>query len=398
MLLSYTKPKFDKKKLVKARYGRRYSEMTNSKQLMLSLADMDVLTPKAIINALKRRVSWNHLIYVRDQERMTKALTHWYKMHFGVELKPEYMIYGNGVLHIVDAAIIAYSNPGDGIILNTPAYGSFLNIINEKYNNRKQICSHLDWNPDTQRFENNWARLEKLFADKKNKIFVSCSPHNPIGRVWSKEELKKLVSLALKHNVFIISDEIWQDFCFSHHKHTPMVFACKDAPKCCVTISSPLKTFNINSLQFGYAIAPDKKVHEKISKVMENIISYSSDNPLTYTAVIEGYMNPTCEQWRKNLIKHLERNFEYFKTNIESKTNISVYPLEGSFVCWVDFSKVVKTREELVSRLKKIKVVTTSGPSHGGEKFNLCERLNIGVSYKDIKTCTSRLIEEFGKK
>ena len=269
-------------------------------------------------------------------------------------------------------------------MIQQPVYSPFSSVV--RNNDRELVVSPLkklengDYVMDYENIENNIKNV---------KMFLLCNPHNPVGRVWSKEELEKLGQICLKHNVIVISDEIHSDIIFKNHKHTPFASISDELSNITITCMSPSKTFNIAGLQCSYAITSNEEYLYALNKAFTRI-DIKRNNAFSLVATEAAYKN--CENWLDQLLIYLESNanfvVDYINKNIPE---VSVKKPEGTYLMWLDFSKLNKTDLEIKKALLNIgKVVLNYGPSFGigGEGFH---RLNIACPRLMLRDALSRI-------
>ncbi len=393
------KPCYNDKYLEKNRFGRRYANCIDDDEVWATLADSDCLVPKRIIKAGKQRLSTRFLVYSFEDEKMKNEIVKYYHRKYKLyEVQNEAVELCVGVLRFIQLATNVFSNPGDTVCLSTPCYGTFQNVFADNKMDRNLVFNHLIFNEEDHSTYYDWDALEKIFSNPKTKIYILCSPHNPTGEQWKKDNLIILAKLAKKHNVFVISDEIWQDISFDETEHhIPFFSCCKEAAENSIVVSNPLKNFNCGGMNFGYAICLSNENRERLRKGFSKTITYSSTNVVTYPMIKKMFNDKKLISWHIKNLKIIKNNFLFFSTNLREKTNIKVCNTEGMFLAWIDFSACVRSKAELDRRLKSIKVFLSDGTSQGGKKYELCCRVNISVDKKNLKRMVSRLCIEFAR-
>lgn len=347
--------------------------------LPFTISDMDFQAPKEIINAISNRNNhgiygysrWNHLDY-------KNSIVSWYNNQFKYDLNPEYIQYSPTVIYSISKFIEMFSKEGDGIIVQTPTYDAFYKLIKETNRNileNELVCTEGNYTIDFIDFEN------KI---KNAKIFLLCSPHNPTGRVWKRWELQKLIKICEENNVFIISDEIHMDICYSENKHIPIIAVDPNYRDKMVICTSASKTFNIPSLGGAYNLIPDIEIKEKFASILKNRDGLSSPTIFGVVATITAYNN--CEAWLIKLKDYLHKNLEYAKNYIDNnmpllKTSIP----EGTYFLWIDFSKLNLSPEEFQKKLinyGKVAIMPGIVYGEGGKNYI---RLNVACSRKKLE-------------
>lgn len=308
--------------------------------LPMWVADMDFKSPSVITEAIIRRAEHGVFGYTEVSEELTAALTGWMKKRHGWQIDDRWLVFSPSVVTSVNTAILAYTNPGDKVLLQTPIYYPFYSSI--KDNERQLVTNSLRNNNGY--FEIDFEDLERKLADNV-KIMIFCSPHNPIGKVWKIHELKEVLRLCKKYNVILVSDEIHSDLVFSGHKHIPVSsLAEKDFDKC-ITLVSPTKTFNIAGLSVSAAIIPDTELRRKFRSFI-NKSGTGLLNIFGLEAAKAAYTNG--EEWLEELLVYLEGNLnvleEYFKKNIPQ---IKVIRPEATYLVWLDCKELPVPAEKL---------------------------------------------------
>lgn len=296
------------------------------------IADMDFAAPPGVTAALKDKVE--HLVYgyhTRDQS-FYQAVVEWQSRRHGWNIKQEWVLNAPGVVPSINFAILALTEPGDQIIIQPPVYPPFFSCITK---NKRQVVE----NPLINRsgyYVPDFEDLERKM-NPKVKMLLLCSPHNPVGRVWTQSELSRLADICLRHNVIIVSDEIHCDLVYDGHKHLPLSILGPDVAQSTITFISPSKTFNIAGTYTSLAIIPNECLRSKFSQLMD-ALHLESGNLFGITAAEAAYR--TGGQWLDDLLPYLESNAklltDYIKNNIPG---VSTYLPQGTYLAWLDFAK-----------------------------------------------------------
>ena len=273
----------------------------------------------------------------------------------------------------------------DAVIVNTPVYYPFLDAV--KNNGRKLVCSDLINQNGCYTID--YADFEEKIIENHVKLFILCSPHNPVGRVWKREELEKIFQICRRHHVFIISDEIHQDIVFGHHKHIPSL-SIGNYSDMMVSITAPSKTFNLAGGQNSIVVIPDQTIREKWDEYTR-ANRVVSGNPFGYIAAEAAYRNG--EEWLINVRRIMESNYNYLKAELEEKLpGVIVTPLEGTYLCWIDLSKYVSGENMKNVVQKKCRLAVDFGDWFGGERFGTFIRMNLATSLENVKIGVEALI------
>ncbi|EGT4532561.1 cystathionine beta-lyase [Clostridioides difficile] len=344
-------------------FSSKWSEMekkygTND-LLPMWVADMDFKAAPCIIDSLKNRLEQEIYGYTTRPDSYNESIVNWLDRRHNWKIKSEWLIYSPGVIPAISLLINELTKANDKIMIQEPVYSPFNSVV--KNNNRELIISPL------QKLENgnyimDYEDIENKIKDVK--LFILCNPHNPVGRVWTKDELKKLGDICLKHNVKIISDEIHSDIILKKHKHIPTASISKEFEKNTITCMAPTKTFNIAGLQSSYVILPDEKDYKLLDDAFTRI-DIKRNNCFSLVATEASYNNG--ESWLESFLEYLESNIDFaIKYINENMPKLKVRKPEGTYLLWVDFSALGLSDEELESILvQKGKVALNQGNSFG---------------------------------
>lgn len=306
-----------------------------------SVADMELKNAPEIVEGLKQFISDNILGYTVPTKEYNDAVCGWMQKRHGWEIKPEWIIGSAGVVGAFFSAIKAFSDPGDGIIIMTPVYYPFFNAI--KKNNRTLVENELI--NTGNKYIIDFEDLEAKAKNSKNKILLFCSPHNPVGRVWTKEELEKVAKICLDNNVLIISDEIHFDLVMPSFKHTVFATISEEAANNMIVCTAPSKTFNLAGMHTSNIIIPNKDIRKKYLEEVESN-GFFSLGILGYKACEIAYTK--CEGWLEELNGLIHHNHivlkDFFAKNLPE---VKVYDLEGTYLQWMDFRPLGLDKDEL---------------------------------------------------
>ena len=349
----------------------------------LWVADMDFKTPSfindAIINAAKNSLYG----YSIDSDEIYQSIINWQTTQHNWQINKEDIYMINGVVPAYSACIEAFSEKNDEVIVQTPIYPPLFKCVNA--NNRKVVVNEL------KKDENGYYTMDLEDLESKitpkTKILALCSPHNPVGRVWSKDELEKLANICIKHNIIIVSDEIHSDITFK--KFTPLSSISKEIANQTITLNSAGKTFNIAGLNSAYAISKNQDLLNKFKKIAQKR-EIQSINFFGYIATKAAYDNGAIfvEELKKYLLSNINFTKDFFeKNNIKIDFGIP----EATYLLWLDFSKINLSHEEIKELLlRKAKIALNDGVSFGnnGDKYF---RLNCALSKKALNTALIQL-------
>lgn len=354
------------------KYQERKRKFGTNEVLPLWVADMDIETPSFIVEALKKRLEHPIFGYEEMPNSAFNAQIAWMKKRHGLELKREDMFYSPSVLTSLNLAIQAFSEKEDEIIIQPPVYGAFASSI--KNNERIVVENSLRFNKQGD-YTFDLKDLERKIT-QKTKLLLLCSPHNPVGRVWTKEELTQLAQLCLKYDIKIVADEIHCDL--SYKKHTPFASLSKEIAHQTITLLSPGKTFNISGLYISTVTIANEEMKERFSKIHQ-ATALGAGNILTHVAFEHAYLHG--ETWLNALLQHLQTNIDklddIFK---EDSYRIQFQKPEATFLAWLDCKEMNLNEIELNDFfIHTKKLGLTTGSSFGAEGKGYM-RLNFGVT------------------
>lgn len=300
----------------------KWDSLPASKDILpLWVADMDFRTAPAITDALAKRVAHGIFGYVHVPDEYYTAVTRWFERRHNWSIRKEWMIYTSGVVPAISAVIKALTEPGDGVVVQTPVYNCFFSSI--RNNGCRIVANPLRHVDNTYYID--FDDLEQKTADPGVNLMLLCNPHNPAGRVWSREELHRIGEICFRNGVTVIADEIHCELVFPGHAYTPFASIGEEFLQNSVTCLSPSKSFNIAGLQIANIISCDETVRRKIDRAI-NINEVCDVNPFGIEATIAAYNEG--EEWLMQLLDYLKANYDYlcgFSTPTCRK-----YPLRGS--------------------------------------------------------------------
>jgi len=353
--------------------------------LPLWVADMDLASPECVQEAMKKRALHPLYGYTVYPEGYYESIQNWMQNRFSWKIEKEWIVPCYGVVPSLNFIISAFSREGDGIIVQTPIYPPFVSSI--KHKNRRVLDNTLVYENGSYHID-----FEDLaYKAKEAKLFLLCSPHNPTGRVWSREELEKIIEICIENDVLIISDEIHADVVYEKVHH--IIGSFEKIMHHCVILNAPSKTFNIAGLNTSYAIIPDKSLRQAYI-LEQNRSGITNGNPFGIDALISAYTEGA--PWLERVKEHLLSNITYVKAFLqEHNIPISVVPTEATFLMWLDCKEMGMSHDTLVDFfVYKAKLGLNDGMSFGdaGEGFM---RLNVGTSKEVLKEAMERLLHAY---
>lgn len=355
------------------------------------IADMDFAVADPIIESVHRVADRKVFGYsTRETDEFYNAVLGWYKRRFDWELDRKSIMFCGGVVPAVALLIRLLTEEGNGVIIQRPVYYPFTNKIKE--NNRKVVNNPLIYK--NGKYTMNFEDLEEKAADPNNKLMILCSPHNPVGRVWTEEELKKVVEICKKHDVFIIADEIHNDLVRKGHKHINLQKLCPEYKEHIVTCLAASKTFNLAGMQMSNIIINTPELREAWLKEVPKSGAQHNPNPFSIEAVIAAYNE--SEDWLDELIEYLDSNAKYVEEFVkENLPKVKVTPLEGTYLMWLDFNEYGISADELETiMLEEAGLIFDEGTMFGEEGSGF-ERINIACPRCILEECMKRIHESF---
>ena len=302
---------------------------------------MDFRVADPIIDALKNKADFGVLGYDKQSSTYFDAVASWFTRRFNWTPKKEWLVTTSGVVPAINYAIKALTSEDDAIIIQTPVYYPFTNAI--KTNKRKLVESPLVLGGG--HYEMDLDDFEKKIVDNNVKMFIFCTPHNPVGRVWTIDELKAVGEICKKHNLFVVADEIHCDFTYGDHRHTMFIDACPEIADRVISCTAPSKTFNLAGLQTSNIWIPGEDVREKFNAELATTGFFGS-NSMGLIACEAAYSQG--EEWFDQCKSYIYDNYLFLKDFIEEKIpSLRVQELEGTYLAWVDFSALGLTPEEV---------------------------------------------------
>ena len=301
--------------------------------LPMWVADMDIRVPKAVRETVHRLADHGVFGYCEVPDSYYKSFIDWETRRHGFTPKKEHIRFMPGIVAGLFWCVNIYTQPDDSCIILTPSYFPFINSV--RNNGRKLICSELVCNNGVYSID--FDDFEKKVRDNDVKLFFLCSPHNPSSRVWTTDELTRLIEICRKYNVLVVSDEIHHDLVTGSRIHHPTA-TVTDYPRL-ITLMSASKTFNLASCQNSFAIIPDDELRGKFDDFTKKNCVYKGNKfgyAMSEAALTHG------EPWLNSVLKNIRANFEYIvKTFAEKAPEITVTELEGTYLCWIDMGAYV---------------------------------------------------------
>lgn len=353
--------------------------------LPFTISDMDFATAPCITDALHQRINHGVLGYSRwKNDEFLAAVAHWFQQRFNSRIDKETIVYGPSVIYMVSELIRLWSKPGDGVVVHTPAYDAFYNAIGG--NSRHVVPVAME--KQAAGWRGNMAALEAVLAKPENKILLLCSPQNPTGKVWTREELTQMAELCERYDVAVISDEIHMDMVWSEHRHTPWNAVARGK---WALLTSGSKSFNIPALTGAYGLIGDEESRKGYLSALKGRDGLSSPSVLALTAHIAAYQQGA--PWLDALRGYLEANLLYIAQELNSAfPKLNWQPPEATYLAWIDLRPLnIDDRSLQKVLIEQQKVAIMPGYTYGDEG-NGFVRLNAGCPRSKLEQGVQRLI------
>ena len=355
------------------------------------VADMEFKAPEAVLDAMQQRIAHGVFGYSFVPESFYEAFIDWEKRHHGYEVKKEWMRFSTGVVTALYWFVNAYTKPDDAVLILTPVYYPFHNAV--KDTGRKLVTCELVNDKGTYHID--FDAFEKSIVDNDVKLFIQCSPHNPVGRVWTEEELTTILSICRKHNVLVISDEIHQDLVMEGHKHIPSAIVNGgEFADGLITVTAPSKTFNLAGLLTSHIIIENEQLRAEFDAYVKTV-NQTEVNILGLTAAEAAYRHG--QEWLDGLLAVIKHNYEHVKQHLQEKApGIIISPLEGTYLIWLDMRNVIdadQTKEFIQDRCR---IAVDFGEWFGSEGKGFI-RLNMATEPRFVELAVENILSNLEK-
>ena len=355
--------------------------------LSLWVADMDFPTSPVILEALHKKIDHGIFGYSCTDDAFHKALADWMKKEHNFTFDRREMVSTPGVVFAIATAIKAYTKEGESVLIQTPVYYPFKNMI--EANNRNLVTSSL--HEKDGKYQIDFEDFENKIIENDVKLFILCSPHNPMSRVWTRDELSRLGEICLRHNVIVFADEIHNDFVYAPNVHTVFSTLSPEIAQNCIVSMAPSKTFNLAGLQFSTNFIKNPSLRAKF-KLERNKTGYDEPSLMGMVAARAAYEGG--KPWLEALKKHLLENIDFVRTYLKEKIpQARLIEPEGTYLLWIDFSALGFSDSELDDLIvNKAKVWLDRGTMFG-EEGNCYQRINIATPQALLKEAIDRISE-----
>ena len=370
------------------KYAYREKLFGSEDVLPMWVADMDIETPVFIMDAVRDRVKHTVLGYEEATDKMFESQIKWVQKHYDYSLKREWMFQSPSVVGSINVAIKAFSEVGDKIIVQSPVYPKFYSSVT---NNDRVILENPLKEIDGY-FSMDFDALE-ADIDESTTMMILCSPHNPVGRVWSKDELTRLGEICTKNDIIIVADEVHSDLIYKGFKHTPMASISTELEKRTITCYGPGKTFNMAGLATSTVCVPSDELRVKFKKAYD--ATYFGDGTIFGQVAFEAAYNKG-EAWLAELIEHLQGNIDYLDLCLkEYMPSITMQKPEGTYLAWLDCRALGLPQDALENFFYKEAKLGLSSGTGFGEVAKGFMRINLATPKATVEEAVSRLHEAY---
>ena len=369
-----------------AKWAEMEMKFGRSDLIPMWVADMDIKAAPEIVESMKKKVEQEIFGYVYRPDSYYKTATEWLKKRFGYEISPSSLIHSPGVVPSMSILVKMLTKTTDKILIQTPVYPPFASAVKD---NGRELVENPLIKDEKGYYTIDFEDLEKKLSLDEVKLFILCNPHNPVGRVWKKEELLKMGELCKKYNVRILADEIWRDLIMPGYKHTSMASLSKGIEDITITLFSPTKSFNLAGLQASFATFPRAEERKEFDNILGQM-DVKRNNPFSLVAFETAYEK--CEDWLEELILHIDGNMQYVVDFIAEKLpEIKVVKPEGTYLMWLDFNGTKIPQDKIQEFLiNEAKVAMNDGGSFGSNGKGFA-RMNVACPRYMVEEAMERI-------
>ena len=354
------------------------------------VADMDFRAPAPVIDALKARAEHGIFGYTQVKDDYFAVLQNWFRTRHDWTVERRELILTPGVVFAIATAIRAFTKKGDAVLIQQPVYYPFANMIRQ--NERVIVDNPLRLIEG--RYEIDFADFEQKIIEHRVKLFILCSPHNPVGRVWTRAELEQIAAVCLRHNVIVIADEIHEEFVRPGFRHIPFASLSEEAAAITVTCTSPSKTFNLAGLQISNIFIRDKDLRRRFKEELSRT-GYDEPNTLGLAGAKAAYEHGA--EWLTQLLAYIEENHTRTKSFLTAHLpKVQIIAPEGTYLLWLDFRAYGLSDEALNEKIiREAHLWLDDGPifGAGGSGF---QRINIACPWSTLEMGLQNLAKAFG--
>lgn len=376
-------------------YSYKWDSAPEADIIPLWVADMDFETFPGITEALQRRVAHGIFGYTRVPEAYYEAVCNWFGKHHGWHINREHIIYTSGVVPAVSAVIKALTLPGDQVIVQGPVYNCFFSSI--RNNGCEMVSNSLIYNKEELRYEIDFDDLERKLAHERARLMLLCNPHNPGGRVWTRDELTRVAELCRKYGVRVVSDEIHCELTLYDNEYVPFGSLPDELSHGSITCCSPSKAFNTAGLQIANIVCRDTEVRNRIDRAI-NINEVCDVNPFGVIALQAAYSDEGYE-WLTQLRAYISSNYDLLRERFARELpKCKVMRMEGTYLAWIDCSELHISSDEIEEMLMhENKVWVNAGSMYGTEGAAFI-RINMACTSELLNEGITRIVNGLGDK
>lgn len=355
--------------------------------LPLWVADMDFRTPTAVTDAMIREVEHGVFGYSKRPEAYYQSIINWMKNRFDWKIEKDWIVFLPGVVSAVYSILEGLLEPGDGVIIQEPVYYPFKRAI--LHTGRRVINNPLIEHEGV--YEMDFDDLKKKAEDPGTKLLILCSPHNPVGKVWSRDELNRLAKICIENDVLILSDEIHHDLVYKPSRHHILANLKEEYREWVITATAPSKTFNLAGMMSAHVICEDKKIRERLRKFLEqNHIGMQT--PVSMAAVEAAYTEG--EDWLESLLIYLQGNIQLIEDTVKRKlTRARFIPPEATYLAWIDLRGYGLNGKELEEKMIREGKLALDGGTWFGKGGDGFIRVNFACPRKTLEEALLRMVQ-----
>ena len=359
--------------------------------LPLWVANMDFMPPQCIQEAICNYVKANPLGYTMTNPDYISAVMNWHKRRHNCNLEQDWLTSAPNVITGIMWCIGAFTKPNDVIAVLSPVYGAFDTSASDA---QRQIIAIPMKRSDDNRYTVDYEAFETAITKHDVKLFIHCNPHNPVGHVWTENEMDRLFSICERHKVLIISDEIHQDLITGPTPFTPTLSVCNGVYKDnIIAMSSVSKSFNMASLHQAEVIIPNEGLRNQYTAYKAQVYHTDAD-VIAETAIAAAYTHPEAEAWLTDVLAVIRENYDYLCNELLSVLpELRISPMDGTYLAWIDFGAYVKAEDMHDLFENKCRIAPSFGEWFGGESYATFVRLNLATSLANIKIATNTIIQ-----
>ena len=372
------------------KWDGEYLKFSRTDLLPLWVADMDFMTPPCIQEAISNYVKNNPLGYTMTNPKYLEAVMSWYKRRHNCHITQDGLTSAPNVITGIMWCIGAFTKVNDAIAVLTPVYGAFDARANDANRHIVAVPLHRTM---TNGYTVDYDTFESAISQNDVKVFIHCNPHNPVGHVWTEEEMARLFSICKQHNVLIISDEIHQDLITGSTPFTSALSVSNGIyVNHVISLSSVSKSFNMASLHQAEVIIPNEALRHQYNAYKAQVY-YTDADVIAETAITAAYTHPEAEAWLDDVRAVIRENYEYLCTELCSALpKLRISPMDGTYLTWIDFSAYVRAEDMHNLFENQCRIAPSFGEWFGGESYATFVRLNLATSLTNIKTAMHSII------